>query len=262
MTTVIYIPKDFVACDGLWSTPFGQLALENHYIAKYLYVNDKIIVFAGSEYAIVCLQALFRKIISKEYYQKIAEKHFLTGDSLEYLIINIHTGELEKFLLPKHYRPFANEIYHLGSGGEFAAHFFFYAKKYHFQTKNGKNNVEGALKYAYYKDSLSSGEPTMIKSWNPKYIIDTTVNNDNAIYDYLLETRFKELDMYINHLHQDLQTSLPKNLTLLSASFNYAYHKYRPLETAPSTEADIVMPCDVENILKDVDFVLNSTFSE
>lgn len=253
MTTVIYIPSDFVACDGLWTTKFEKLSIPNHSISKYLYVKNRIVFFAGSEYAIVTMQAALKGIITKADYDISTEKQRIDGDTLEYIAIEAHTGELI------HTRDSSqlleNQIYYLGSGGKYAAEFFMYAKKNGFRSEIAQNNVEGALKYAYYKDQGQSGEPTTIKSWNAKYLIDNTVNNDNYVYEQTLYSRFKELDMERQqYTYEAIQAS--HRASLLSAAINYAIHPAYPLETKASPEGRPITPERVEMILEDIDIIL------
>ncbi|OOF38422.1 hypothetical protein BKK49_01890 [Rodentibacter rarus] len=248
MTTIIHVDGDFLACDSKWSTIHGLDV--NTPISKYLYVKDSIVCFAGSEFAIVCMQAVFKKLISINEYENLLNKQVRNGDSLDYIVVQVNNGKLQTHNLPL--RNFLhNDILYLGSGGEFAAKFFYYAKKVKYKSIYGKNNVEGALNYAYFKDKQYSGKPTIIKSWNPKYPIDLTINNDNQIYDTIIYQRLKELNMLIHNVVANKKIA-QQSLSHLSASLELAYKPNQHLVTNVSCNSSRMTPKRAEQILKDI----------
>lgn len=142
----------------------------------------------------------------------------------------------------------------LGSGGEHAANFFYFSKKANYQSAY-KNNVVGALKYAYYKDPMYTGDPMTIKSWNPKHIIDTSIENDNVAYDYQLSQRLRELDMIFQHRGNSNKNNLP-NVAKSSLSVRLAAASSKrtaPLRTSASNTAPKVTVSGAIDFLKAID---------
>lgn len=248
MTTIIHVDGDFLACDSKWSTVHGLDV--NTPISKYLYVKNSIVCFAGSEFAIVCLQAVFKELIPINEYENLLNKQVNNGDLLDYIIVQVNDGKLQKHTLPPE-NFLHDDILHLGSGGEFAAKFFYYAKKAKYKTIYGKNNVEGALNYAYFKDKKYSGKPTIIKSGNPKYPIDLTIHNDNQLYDTIIYHRLKELDMLIHNTVANPKIA-QHPLSQLSASLELAYKPNQHLVTNVSCNSPRITPKRAEKILKDI----------
>ncbi|WP_426578609.1 hypothetical protein ACP179_23775 (plasmid) [Xenorhabdus stockiae] len=188
MTTVIHIDNDFVACDGKWASDYGRLCIDDHTVYKYLYFKEKIAFFAGSEYPIVSRQARLKNLITDEEFIERSVIQSELSHEIEWLVININDGAIVGGDSSN-----LRGINKLGSGGDYAANFFHYAKKAKYRSYYS-NNVIGALRYACYKDPVYTGDPMTIKSWNQKYPIDTTKNNDHTMYEYQLRERLRELD--------------------------------------------------------------------
>lgn len=256
MTTVIHIERDFVASDSKWSTETGLTVPTP--ISKYLYTEESIFYFAGSEFAIVSLQARLKKIISKTEYKELLLEQTYNGDSLEYIAIDVNDGSVKEKECDCEVGKGKDKVLYLGSGGLYAASFFYYAKKYKYRTMYGNNNVEGALRYAFLRDRNYSGEPICIKSWNNKYPIDSTINNDNVFYDHDIKSRLEELKMYVQHkrISHTNSSVIPKQISSLSSSLGFAYSPNQPLLTGSLSQRAKITPERAKRILESLSDLL------
>jgi len=198
MTTVIYSAQNFVACDSKWACEGNHLSLNDHCINKYVYftgnASDYIAFFAGDEYPIVTYQALHQKAISEKEFLSHVTEQSANDLSLEWLIVDKVSGE---HISSNSVASWLGDIRYLGTGGEYAAQFFYYSRIHKYRSAYA-NNVVGAMNYAYYKDPMYSGDPCIIKSWNPKHPINNTVDNNHNLYRDVLISRLGELDMRDN----------------------------------------------------------------
>lgn len=257
MTTVIHIERDFVASDSKWSTETGLTVLTP--ISKYLYNEKSIVYYAGSEFAIVSSQALLKKIISKTEYKELLNEQINNGDSLEFIAIDVNDGSIKaKSCDCDGVGEGEDKVLYLGTGGLYAASFFYYAKKSKYRTMYGNNNVEGALRYAFQRDKCYSGEPICIKSWNNKYPIDSTINNDNVFYDHDIKSRLEELKMYVQHKRISYTNSpvIPKQISSLSSSLGFAYSPNQPLLTGSLSQRAKITPERAKRILESLSDLL------
>lgn len=198
MTTVIYSAKNFIACDSKWACEGSLLSLNDHCISKYVYFtggeSDYIAFFAGDEYPIVTYQAVYQKAISNEEFMRHTTEQAANDLSIEWLIVDKKSGA---YIDSNSLASWFVDLRFLGTGGEYAAHFFHYSKIHKYRSAYG-NNVVGAMNYAYYKDPMYSGNPCILKSWNPKHPINNTVDNNHHMYRDVLTSRLGELDMNDN----------------------------------------------------------------
>ncbi|MBS0895614.1 hypothetical protein JK211_16610, partial [Tatumella sp. JGM130] len=159
MTTVIYSAQDFVACDSKWACEGSFLCLNDHCINKYVYFtgeeSDYIAFFAGDEYPIVTYQALYQKAINNEIFLSHVTEQSANNLSIEWLIVDKKSGE---HVGSNSLASWFADLRYLGTGGEYAAHFFHYSRIHKYRSACG-NNVVGAMNYAYYKDPKYSGAP-------------------------------------------------------------------------------------------------------
>ncbi|HGE8486468.1 TPA: hypothetical protein ACGD7T_005400 [Serratia marcescens] len=230
MTTVIYTDEDFVASDSKWACDNSLLVLDNHCVYKYVYFDQNqrsiLAFFAGDEYPIVSYQAKFLGGIDEvEFIKQVAEQGELNL-SLEWLLIDATNGS---FVGTNATIGWFQQLRHLGSGGLHAAQFFYYSKKAKYNSIY-KNNVVGAMNYAYYKDERYSGPPHTIRSWNKKHLIDNTVKNNHHLYTDSLISRLGELQMNYRNGHNI--TDLPSVAKLSSVNRNRSI--VPPLKTTQS----------------------------
>lgn len=230
MTTVIYEDSDFVACDSKWACENTFLAINDHIISKYVYFkrneNNYIAFFAGDEYPIVLYQALYQEGITHEEFLEQTTRQAELDLSIEWLIIDASDGS---YVSTNATMGWFFQLRHLGTGGLYAAHFFHYSKALSYNSEY-KNNVVGAMKYAYHKDEAFSGPPFTLKSWNDKHPIDDTVDNYHHLYTDTLISRLGELKM--NYQNGQKSAALP-NVAKLS-SVNRDNSSLPPLKTSPS----------------------------
>ncbi|HBR1084786.1 TPA: hypothetical protein PCJ20_005190 [Klebsiella quasipneumoniae] len=233
MTTVIYADQDFVACDSKWACEDSLLSLHDHYINKYVYFtgdkSDYIAFFAGDEYPIVAYQALYQKAISNDDFFRYSTEQAELNLSVEWLIVDKTSGA---YVNSNAMASWFFDVRYLGTGGEHAAHFFHYSKRVKYRSIY-ENNVVGAMKYAYYKDPKYSGHPHNLKSWNPKYPINNTVDNNHHMYRDVLISRLGELNMNNNGGHAI--TELPVVAKLSPVKDRRMV--LPPLKTTPSNSA-------------------------
>lgn len=234
MTTVIYSEQDFAACDSKWACEGSDLTLDDHCINKYAYFKGNkgtyIAFFAGDEYPIVVNQAKYQGILNDNDYLRESTKLADLNQTFELLIVNETDGS---FVTTNATSSWFYNIRYLGSGGEHAAQFFHYSKKARYHSIH-KNNVVGALQYAYYKDPKYSGHPHNLRSWNPKYPIDDTVNNDHHMYRDILNSRLRELTMTFNGGHSVVDLSaVAKHAQKQKAQ----WRPLPPLKTSPKDTA-------------------------
>ncbi|EGQ7845300.1 TPA: hypothetical protein NJ057_000511 [Vibrio parahaemolyticus] len=194
MTTVLTKIKEFVSVDSRWTDVFDK-PIETS-MRKHIYANDEITLFSGDHLPILLEQAILTEAITDEDYLRFVDL-LEVEESFGYITLDATDGALVED--GNYSYEWFNGYSHTGTGGQFAAEFYFYANKKNYKSLYGCN-IEGAMRYAFYRDECS-GDGIFKKTWNPP-LLDTTLHTGSDYIDFLKQ----QVDQYIRGL--DMQTKL------------------------------------------------------
>jgi len=213
MTTVLYIPEKFAACDSKWTA--NELAIPGVKENKFVFfssVSDRkmyVCFMCGDHIPIVISQALYLQLITFEEYTGLFTRYMDVFDlEYEFAIFELDTGAIKSGLHP-YYPPLKSEGAHwMGSGGLAASSFFYHGNKIVRKKRrkspphhlSGKCKIAGALNFAYSKDVCSGGKVCKIE-WNNGRCIDSSIlpipDNYSDNYSQTLVTTMGEIhEMY------------------------------------------------------------------
>lgn len=186
MTTVIYKPEAFAACDSRWSINGSVVdnICENKFIVFQSPSSHDYFVYmaTGTHIAIVLHQAQLLQLIDCNQYYTLSR---LYGDyfelELDFVILKLDTGELKT--TPQEYYPSgkANGVYIMGTGGKHAGSFYYHSLKA-LRRKRRKRPpyafsnsccIAGSLQNAYSKDTASGGKVNKIE-WSDGTCVNST----------------------------------------------------------------------------------------
>jgi len=229
MTTVIYKPERFAACDSKWSIDGREIRGVQE--KKYLFFSSRsdneihVSFMCGTHIAIAVHQALYMQMIDyNEYFgliNRYTEEFSMEFDSV---VLKLDSGEL-KSRADHNYYPInkRNGLFYIGSGGRHAGNFYYHAPRW-LQTKLRKKpprslihecQIVGSVISAYSQDKASGGKVHKIE-W-----IDGTCSASNILpvhpgyhdtYTQTLVNTLREIhDMYENKIGSDKTVSASTN---------------------------------------------------
>ncbi len=180
MTTVLSKPKVFVSVDSRWTDVFDKPMQTQ--MRKHIYANNEITLFSGDHLPILLEQAILLEVIEEDDYIRFID-NLDREETFGYITFDADDGsfvEDNNYSYEWHYG-----CSHTGTGGYHAAQFYYHAHKRNYKSVYGCN-IEGAMRYAFYRD-ICSGDDIYKKTWGDTPI-DTTLNTD-AFYKQFLQTQ-------------------------------------------------------------------------
>lgn len=214
MTTVIYKPELFAACDSKWSIDGREIfgVRENKYVLFPSRSDGEthISFMCGTHIAIAVHQALYMQLIDYDEYFGLISRYTEAFDmQFDSVILKLESGELRA--RPDHsYYPLMKKsgVFHLGTGGEHAGNFYYHAPRW-LHTKRRKKpplkllndcRIAGSIINAYSQDKASGGKVNKME-WVDGACVASTIlpvsPEYHEIYTQALVTTIREIhDMY------------------------------------------------------------------
>lgn len=167
-----------MSVDSRWTDVFDKpLPTE---MRKHIYANEEITLFSGDHLPILLEQAILTEAISEDDYLRFID-NLDTEEKFGYITLDAHNGALAEE------GNFSYDWYygysHTGTGGQYAAEFYFHAQKRKYKSVYGCN-IEGAMRHAFYKD-ICSGDDIFKRTWDTTPLIDTTLATDLQYISFL-----------------------------------------------------------------------------
>lgn len=236
MTTVLYKPECFVACDSKWTIEGNEIegVKEDKFILHHsTKTNESYISFmCGSHISIALHQALYIELISIEEYFGLTNR-YLDVFPMEYDVatFKLTSGELKT--KPHDYYPEnkKNGAFSLGTGGYFAGAFYYHSTKQSHKKRrksppfylSEKCKISCALQFAYSQDRHSGGRVNKIEWSNGQCVGSSILPVDaNYVDNYrkILIHSIKEVhEMYERNFEEQALASASKaHRTLKSQS--------------------------------------------
>ena len=176
MTTVIYKPEIFAACDSRWSINGYAVSgiKENKYIVFQAPASGDFFISmaCGTHIAIVLYQAMLLKLIDGNQYYTLTGMYAHSFElELDFVCLRLETGELRS--VPQDYYPENKRdgVYVMGTGGIHAGRFYYHSSKVLRKKRRKKPpfvfinacGIAGALQNAYSQDVASGGKVNKIE---------------------------------------------------------------------------------------------------
>ena len=222
MTTVLYKPDEFAACDSAWSVNGHPIyGIEEQ---KFIFFPSRsdgtlhLAIMCGSHIAITLQQALFLQVISSNQYASLQTLYLAEFDmEIDTAIFNLTTGQLRS--VPHAWYPIGkhNGSCSMGTGGHHASHFYYHSSRW--ACKNRRKvptrklihdcTITGSIAYACSQDSATGGKINKIE-WSRGCCVCSNIlplpeNYLNA-YSSTLRSTMKE----INDMYETLKTPSPQ----------------------------------------------------
>ncbi|HFD2079440.1 hypothetical protein NL402_11385 [Serratia marcescens] len=194
MTTVLYKPECFVACDSKWTIEGNEIegVKEDKFILHHSpNTNEMYISFmCGSHIAIALNQALFIELINPEEYFGLSIR-YLDFFPMEYDVATFKLTNGELKTRPHEYYPEnkINGAFSLGTGGRFAGAFYYHSTKQSHKKRrknppfylSEKCKISCALQFAYSQDRHSGGRVNKIE-WSDGQCVGSSILPVDADY--------------------------------------------------------------------------------
>ncbi len=229
MTTVIYKPEKFAACDSKWSIDGREIhgVRENKFVLFPSRSDGEthISFMCGTHIAIAVHQALYLQLLDyNEYFGLISRYTEAFDMQYDSVLLKLDTGEMRS--RPDHsYYPLSkvNGAFHLGTGGEHAGNYYYHAPRW-LRTKQRKKppltllnecRIAGSVISAYSQDKASGGKVNKIE-WNDGACVASTIlpvhpDYFNTYKQALVNTIREIHDMYENKTDSDKTVSASAN---------------------------------------------------
>ncbi|WP_433647508.1 hypothetical protein [Kosakonia pseudosacchari] len=212
MTTIIYKPELFAACDSKWSIDGREIRgiTENKYVFFPSHSDGEMHVsfMCGTHIAIAVHQALYLQVINaEEYFGLISRYTDVFEMEFESVILTLEKGQLRSRNVHSYY-PLSkkNGVYHLGTGGAHASGFYYHAPRW-LRAKQRKKPpanllnkcpIAGSVLSAYSQDNASGGKVNKIE-WKDDSI---AFSNILPIHQTYHETYSRTLESTIRGIHE------------------------------------------------------------
>lgn len=212
MTTIIYKPELFAACDSKWSIDGREIRgiKENKYVFFPAHADGEMHVsfMCGTHIAIAVHQAFYLQLISPdEFFGLISRYTDVFEMEFESVILTLEKGQLRSRNVHTYY-PLTkkNGLYHLGTGGAHASGFYYHAPRW-LRTKQRKKppanllnscRIAGSVQSAYSQDSASGGKVNKIE-WKDDSI---AFSNILPIHQTYHQTYSSTLEITIRGIHE------------------------------------------------------------
>lgn len=216
MTTVIYKPEAFAACDSRWSIDGREVSNinENKYIIFQAPSSGEsfISMACGTHIAIVLHQAMLLKLIDSNQYFTLTSLYADFFElEIDFVFLKLETGELKS--TPQEYYPKDKEggLYVMGTGGIHAGRFYYHSSRVLRKKRRKKPpflfsnacGIAGALQNAYSQDVASGGKVNKIEWSDGSCTVSTFLPLPNDYREKYLETLVTSMreihDMYENN---------------------------------------------------------------
>lgn len=169
MTTVFGSSGSFWASDSRWTFKDAGIRVDDHQTRKVVCAFGELTFFAGDENPILVQQASILELITIDQYLKLVSALADRDEAYEMLTIAESDGTIIAFddahLYTSHRPRISTNLWHIGSGGEYACEFFHYADKKPHVSNHGCN-ILGAMYYASAKDGNTGGD-VKYQVWRP-----------------------------------------------------------------------------------------------
>jgi len=202
LTTVLSKTSEFVSIDSRWTNEWDKPVQTG--MRKYVYADGELYLFSGDHLPILLEQALYTYVIEEDDYLRFYEM-LDTSEIFGYIAIEEMSGHQifdENYTFEWHCG-----LSHTGSGGKWAAEFYHYADRKHYQSIYGCNII-GALKHAFYRD-ICSGDQIFKRVWSP-VPFDNTLQTDLNYKNFLeqeINTYFRGIQNMTTTLRSAMRTS-------------------------------------------------------
>jgi len=169
MTTVFGTSGSFWASDSRWTFKQAGIRVDDHATRKVVSAFGELTFFAGDENPILVQQASILELITNDQYLRLVGALADKDEAYEMLVIAESDGTIialdDAHQYACHRPHIGTNLWHIGSGGEYACEFFHYSdKKPH--VSNRGCNILGAMRYASAKDGNTGGD-VKYQVWRP-----------------------------------------------------------------------------------------------
>lgn len=222
MTTVLYKPDEFAACDSVWSIDGYPV----HWIREQKFIlfpakSDgamHLAMMCGSHIAIALQQAHLLQLITSNQYATLQTLYLAEFDmEIDTAIFNLSTGQLR--CAPHTYYPINKYggSHSMGTGGNHASHFYYHSPRW-LLKKRRKNPlptfqhsclITGSLACAYSHDSASGGKMNRIE-WKDGVCIFSNISLVAEDYLHNYSSDLKLTMQEIDDMYQNQKNSAPQ----------------------------------------------------
>ncbi len=202
MTTVLSKTSEFVSIDSRWTNEWDKPVDTG--MRKYVYADGEMYLFSGDHLPILLEQALYCQVIDENEYLRFYEM-LDVEEIFGYIAIKESNGH--QIFDDNYTFEWLYGLSHTGSGGKWAAEFYYHAAKRHYKSKYGCNIV-GALKHAFYFDKCS-GDQVYKRVWGA-VPFDNTLQTDLNYRQFLaaeINTYFRGIQTMSTTLRSAMRTS-------------------------------------------------------